>query len=101
MKEATGSKKTIVRVESIEGECPVYSTDEEFILKEGYRLNTDGLELCMHSLGAILPFYNTLRFAEPGELGLEGENKDAFVQCPDPCDYTGGGTVVFRLKRDG
>jgi len=35
-------------------------------------------------------------------LGLSGANADcAYVQCLDPCEITGGGTVVFEISITG
>ncbi len=51
----------------------------------------------MHALSVILPFYSSLsRGVPPDEIGLGKER--AFLQCPDPCKYTGGGTVVFEVE---
>jgi uncharacterized repeat protein (TIGR04076 family) len=88
----------IIRVREIKGDCPVFGVGDTFIIKDGYKLES-GIGVCMHSLASIMPFYNALRFAEPGELGLEGEGGSAYVQCPDPCGHTGGGTVVFEIIR--
>lgn len=54
----------------------------------------------LHSLASILPYYITLsKGTPPGELGL-GKGHRAFVQCLDPCKYTGGGTVTFKITRE-
>lgn len=54
----------------------------------------------MHSLASVFPYYIALsRGIAPRELGL-GEDT-AYVQCVDPCERTGGGTVVFRIRRVG
>ena len=85
--------------------------------------------ICMHSLASIFPYYVALsNDVDPDNLGLtkkknykryddihksnqdknnvgnnnntiKGEGKSAFVQCLDPCKYTGGGTVVFEIKK--
>ena len=52
------------------------------------------------SLSSIMPFYNALRFTEPSELGLAGNDGKAYVQCPDACEHTGGGTVVFEIIKE-
>ena len=89
-----------IRVKEIKGKCPVYGEGDSFRLVDGYRLAAEG-PVCMHALAALMPFYNALRICEPGELGLAGrENKDkAYIQCPDPADCTGGGTVIFEVAR--
>jgi hypothetical protein len=35
----------------------------------------------------------------PAEFGLAKEGKDAYIQCLDPKNYTGGGTVTFKISR--
>jgi len=89
-----------VEIADIKGHCPVFETGDHFIIQDGYKLVAKK-PLCMHALGAILPFYNALRFVEPGRLGL-ADTQDpsrACVQCPDAVDCTGGGTVVFHISR--
>lgn len=90
----------LVRVIEIRGHCPVYEKGSSFVLEDGYRLVSEK-PLCMHSLASILPFYNALRFASPQEMGISRKDKEdkACVQCPDPVDCTGGGTVIFEIER--
>ena len=84
-----------IRVKEIQGNCPVFKVDDTFIIRNGYILDTD-IPLCMHALAVILPFYSSLaRCIPPNALGLGDEW--AYIQCPDPCSYTGGGTVVFEI----
>ncbi len=93
------TKDLQVRVKEIEGTCPVYEEGYSFEITEGYKLKSKGT-LCAHSLAAILPYYITLsRGTPPSELGL-GKGEEAYVQCLDPCEYTGGGTVVFEITRE-
>jgi len=90
-------KKLIIKVKKIKGTCPVYTQGDEFVIDEGYKLKTDK-PLCMHSLSSIMPYYTALsRGITPDKLGLGKKNK-AYVQCLDPCRYTGGGTVVFEIE---
>lgn len=92
------TKPLLIRVKNIKGNCPVYEEGDSFRVEEGYKLKTEKT-LCMHSLSSILPYYITLsRGNEPDELGLGGGD-EAYVQCLDPCQYTGGGTVVFEISR--
>lgn len=96
--------KLIITVEEIEGHCPVHELGDRIVLDDGYRFNLDETTgCCMHSLGAILPFYNALaKGVGPKILGLAHEDdldgKKAWVQCPDPCQKTGGGTVIFSIE---
>lgn len=89
----------LITVHEIEGTCPVYEQGDTFRISEGFKLKA-GRTLCMHSLASIFPYYITLsRGTPPDELGL-GEGPEAFVQCLDPCKYTGGGTVTFKITRE-
>ena len=90
----------IVKVVEIKGKCPVYKVGDEFYIKEGYKLESRGF-ICMHSLASIMPYYNALsKGVSPEELGL-GKGNTAYVHCLDPCEYTGGGTVVFKITKEG
>jgi uncharacterized repeat protein (TIGR04076 family) len=47
-----------------------------------------------------MPYYVALyRGVDPKELGLSKDGRKAYVQCLDPCDYTGGGTVTFEIEK--
>ena len=88
-----------VVVREVKGTCPVYDRGDRFTIFEGFKLKTE-ITLCTHSLTSILPYYIPLsRGVSPEELGLGKEDK-AYVQCLDPCDYTGGGTVIFEITRN-
>ena len=97
--------KLIITVESIKGTCPAYKVGDRIVLDRGYRFNIkETTACCMHSLGAILPFYCALaKGIEPGSIGLAGRNRGderrGYVQCPDACEETGGGTAVFSIER--
>ena len=85
-----------VKVIEIKGNCPVYEVGDEFILLEGYKLRTEK-PICMHSLASIMPYYMALnKGISPKDLSLGNERK-AYVQCLDPCEYTGGGTVILEI----
>jgi uncharacterized repeat protein (TIGR04076 family) len=88
-----------IEVKEIRGHCPVYEADDSFHIVEGYKLQTTHA-ICMHSLTSLMPYYVALsRGIPPKELGLDGGER-AYVQCLDPCEYTGGGTVVFEITRE-
>jgi uncharacterized repeat protein (TIGR04076 family) len=92
--------KLIVKVKKIKGHCPVYKVGDEFIIEDGYKLKSNSA-LCMHSLVSIFPYYVALsKGVSPKDLGLSKDNKKAYVQCLDPCEYTGGGTVIFEILRE-
>jgi len=88
-----------IKVVKITGNCPVYQEGDQFVIKNGYQL-TSQIPLCMHALSALIPFYNAMRFSDPGEIGLAGKEKDkAYVQCPDAVEYTEGGTAIFEISK--
>ncbi|MBC7334312.1 MAG: TIGR04076 family protein [Actinobacteria bacterium] len=95
-------KKLIIEVKEINGNCPVYKVGDRIVLDDGYKVNlTQTSAICMHSLASIMPYYVALSNGiSPSILGLtkKNANDSAFVQCLDPCEYTGGGTVIFEVK---
>ncbi len=87
-----------IKVAKIKGYCPVYSLGDELEILDGYKLQVEK-EICMHALTSLLPWYVALsKGVLPKELGL-GNQEVAYIQCPDPCDFTGGGTVIFEVRR--
>lgn len=92
-------KRLTIKVKEVKGICPVYKAGERIVIDEGYKLNMKKTDnICMHSLGSIFPYYVALsRGIKPVDLGLARKGKNAYVQCLDPCKYTGGGTIVFEV----
>ena len=87
-----------IAVVEIQGHCPVYRVGDTFRIEAGYRL-VAGRPVCLHALQSLNPYYVPLsRGIAPAELGLAGPDGAAYVQCLDPCRYTGGGTVTFRIR---
>lgn len=96
--------KLIIRVEEIKGRCPVYEEGDRIVLDNGYRLNLDETTKgCMHSFASIMPYHIALsKGVRPDQMGLAHRDRDdgrAYVQCLDPCEMTGGGTVTFSIER--
>jgi uncharacterized repeat protein (TIGR04076 family) len=94
--------KLIVKIVEIKGRCPVYEVGNTITLQEGYILDTEKTDIvCMHSLASILPYYVALaKGVEAKEMGLSrGDSKEAYIQCLDPCEITGGGTVRLEISR--
>jgi len=92
--------KLIIKVKEIKGHCPVYREGGEFVIEDGYKLKSN-TTLCMHSLASILPYYVALsRGIAPKDLGLSKDNNKAYVECLDPYEYTGGGTVIFEIVKE-
>lgn len=94
-------ERLIIRVKEIKGHCPVYQVGNRIVLDEGYRMNLKETDnVCMHSLSSILPYHIALFWGvDPRSLGLSRDGKKSYVQCLDPCEHTGGGTVVFEIKK--
>ena len=97
--ETKNLKFTII---NIKGTCPVYQIGHSFYLNDGYILDVKRSDnICMHSLASILPYYVALsKGIEPVKLGLaqQKDSSTAYLQCLDPCNYTGGGTVIFQVE---
>ena len=90
------AKKLKIKVAEIKGNCPIYKLGQEFYIKEGYILESS-IKLCMHSLTSIMPYYVALsRDITPKDLNIGDKNK-AYIQCLDPVEKTGGGTVIFEI----
>ena len=91
--------KLVVKVVKVVGKCPVYKVGEKIVLDEGYRINLkESDSVCMHSLASIMPYYVALyNGVSPEALGLANKDGRACVQCLDPCEFTGGGTVTFEI----
>jgi len=85
----------LVKVLEIKGHCPVYHVGSTFRVLDGFKLEADE-PICMHSLASLLPYYVALsRGIRPIDLGLNKKDELlAYLQCLDPCEHTGGGTVV-------
>ena len=93
----TKPKNLLIKVIQIKGHCPIYRVGTTFRIVQGFKLLTDE-PLCMHSLASLMPYYVGLsRGVSPVKLSLAKEGNVAYVQCLNPCEYTGGGTVVFAL----
>jgi len=93
--------RLVITVTEIKGTCPVYRRGDRIVLDEGYRLNlaqTDAV--CLHSLASVMPYYVALsKGVDPRSLGLSRDGRRAYVQCLDPCERTGGGTVILKIER--
>ncbi len=95
--------RLVITVKEIKGTCPVYRVGDKIVLDEGYRFNLEETDnVCIHSVASIMPYHVALyRGVDPRDLGLSKDPDVAYVQCLDPCQYTGGGTVVFEIRRSG
>lgn len=94
--------KLVIKVIEIKGTCPVYEIGDQIVLRDGGVLDPKATNMvCMHSLASIFPYYVALfKGVKPKDLGLsKGDSDEAYVQCLDPCDITGGGTVRFEISR--
>ena len=94
----------IVKVKEIKGTCPVYSPGDSIVIRDGYILDTEtSSSVCMDSLGSLIPYYVALsRGIPPDSLSLSGPKQGvADLQYLDPCELTGGGTVIFEVSTEG
>ena len=91
----------IIKLIEITGNCSAYKLGDKIVIEDGYRINLqETTAICMHSLAAIMPYYVALnKGVNPVELVLAKEGNKAYVQCLDPCKYTGGGTVIFEIEK--
>ena len=94
------NKELKITVTKIQGKCPLFNVGDNFYIVDGYILDTDRSDkICMHSLSSIMPYYVALSHGvDPVELGLAEQSATAYVQCLDPCEITGGGTVTFKIE---
>jgi uncharacterized repeat protein (TIGR04076 family) len=99
-KEIKMRKDLEISVKEIKGTCPVYKKSDSFFIRKGYILESKNQNICMHALSSLMPFYGSLSLESitPSHLGL-GEEEKAYIQCPDPCQYTKGGTVLFEIRK--
>jgi uncharacterized repeat protein (TIGR04076 family) len=90
----------VIGVKEIKGHCPTFRAGDSFTLKACYQLVSD-VPVCMHALASLVPWYNALAVSEPAAWGLDGkqDKSKAYIQCPDPCQYTNGGTVIFEISK--
>ncbi len=90
----------IITIKEVTGKCPVFKAGDTFRLKDGYKLVSD-IPVCMHSLASLLPYYNALRHADPETLGISGikNPRRAYLHCPNPECFTGGGAAVIEVER--
>ena len=93
--------KLIMEVFKMKGNCPVYRLGDRIVLDEGYKINLKKTDaICLHSLASLLPYYNALaKGVKPAKLGLAKSGDEAYIQCLDPGEITGGGTVTFKVWR--
>ncbi|MDZ7262607.1 MAG: TIGR04076 family protein [candidate division KSB1 bacterium] len=95
------AKNLILTVLTIKGFCPVYRPGDQIFITNGYILEgPKSGRVCLHSLASIMPYYVALsRGVRPVKLGLaKKDTGSAYIQCLDPCDLTGGGTVTFQVE---
>ena len=104
-KERKPAMKLVITVEKIKGHCPAYKVGDKIVLDNGFQFNLqETTAACMHSLASILPYHIAIsNGVPPNRMGLAHKDRNdgkAYVQCLDPCDETGGGTVLFSIARD-
>jgi uncharacterized repeat protein (TIGR04076 family) len=91
-------RELIVQVVEVRGNCPAYNIGDAFKVIDGFKL-VSKRPLCLHSIASLMPYYVALSHGVKwNELGLAKQGDVAYIQCLDPCDRTGGGTVVFAIR---
>ncbi|CAB50298.1 TIGR04076 family protein [Pyrococcus abyssi] len=91
-------ERLVIKVIDIKGKCPIYKIGDKIII-EGPEVKLDETDaLCIHAFASLLPYIIAFRKGvKPSEIGL-GDEKKAYVHCPDPGPpYTPGGTVTFEI----
>jgi uncharacterized repeat protein (TIGR04076 family) len=94
--------RLVVTVEEVKGRCPVYRIGDRVVLNDGYRMDLEETTaVCLHGLASLIPYHVAFaKGVKPSECGLAHKDRAdgrGYIQCLDPCDYTGGGTVVFSI----
>jgi len=98
MEKTVAAQDLQVKIVEIKGRCPVYAIGDGFRILGGWKLQAQR-PICLHALSSLMPYYVALsRGIPPSDLGL-GDAETATVQCLDPCERTGGGTVIFAIQR--
>lgn len=100
-KKEKPKRKTIITVEKVEGECPIYREDDSIVLEDFYVKSSESQDVCIHALSAMSTFLTAFNNGVSAKkLGLGKKENTAFIQCPDPGPpCTEGGTVLFKLER--
>jgi len=94
--------RLLIRVVEVKGTCPVYQVGDRFTIRDGNVLDPREMDpVCMHSLASLMPYYVALGRGVPArDLGLARAGSEAaYLQCLDPCQITGGGTVIMEVTR--
>ncbi|MBS7608172.1 MAG: TIGR04076 family protein [Candidatus Bathyarchaeia archaeon] len=92
-----------ITVKEIRGNCPVFKLGDKIVVESPKILVNKTDNLCIHALGCMLSMLVPLsRGISFKSLGLaKEENEVGYMQCLDPGEpYTGGGTVIFEIKRE-
>ncbi|MDZ7330649.1 MAG: TIGR04076 family protein [candidate division KSB1 bacterium] len=90
-----------ITIRDVRGFCPIYHPGDCFWLEQGYIINPEkARRICLHSLASLLPYHVALSHGvAPIAIGLNKRDENrAYVQCLDPCEWTGGGTVTFEVE---
>jgi uncharacterized repeat protein (TIGR04076 family) len=96
-------KTLVIEVVKKNGICPTYQIGDQFKIDEGYKL-VSNQPVCLHALQGLTPYYIPLsRGMSPYDLGLSAKDanhssKEAYFQCHDPEQITGGGSVIFKIR---
>lgn len=95
--------KLVSTVEQIKGSCPAYTHKDKLVLDEGFRIDIkESTAACMHSLGAIMPFYNALaKGVTSPRLGLaRPDHEDGRAQLSLHTQWTRDGDLAAVLVHE-
>jgi uncharacterized repeat protein (TIGR04076 family) len=94
--------KIILSVKDIQGNCPLYEVGDKIVIEHFYIESSLSQNICLHAFSAMLSLLSAFSHGVSAkELGIGPEENIGYLQCPDPgAPYTGGGRVLFELRRE-
>ena len=99
-KKSLVSYRLEIEVKEIRGYCPVFKEGDKITIEEPELVLKETNAFCIHAFGSMLSMLVALsRGIEPKDVGLCKEGDVGYIQCLDPKEFTGGGTVIFQIKR--
>lgn len=94
------SERIKIIVQKIKGQCPIYKVGDEILFNKFYIDSTKSAPICIHaflSMSSII--YAITHGAGMKQIGIGINDKEGYIQCPDPGPpYTDGGAVLFKIQ---
>jgi len=94
--------RVVLLVKEVRGNCPVYQAGDQITL-DGYYVDCRrSSNICMHAFSSMLTLLSDFAHGSSAiDLGIGSKADVGYLNCPDPGPpYTGGGTVLFELRRE-